>query len=192
EFELISDVWVVPTWRPTPEKAQKVLRIDPGMAFGTGTHETTQIASLGLQKIFSKNVLESVLDVGTGTGVLAMLAALLGASNIVGLELDVEARRVARENIELNKMKNVHIFDHQIEREKNKYELVIANIIDGVLIDIQNDLKKCLTDSGTLLLTGVLSEREHLFLKEFQLPKGYGWVERIAKGEWLGFIGAKQ
>lgn len=192
EFPLVEGVWVVPSWREVPREAQMVIRIDPGMAFGTGTHETTQLASEALWTIFKNTKPSTVLDVGTGTGILAILASLLGAVQVRATEIDEAARQVARENVEINNMTSIEVLEHQVENETQQYDVVLANIIDGVLIDIQEHLKSCLTPSGNLVVTGILSERESLFLNEFKLPPGYEWSHRLQKGEWLGFIGSPQ
>jgi ribosomal protein L11 methyltransferase len=193
EFPLVNDIWVVPTWRPVPPEAKKAIRIDPGMAFGTGTHETTRLASDALSVLFSSKMKpKSVIDVGTGTGILAILASHLGALSVVGTEIDELARQVAVENVESNQVTNVEIVSYQIEDESKRFDLVMANIIDGVLIELQDSLKACLNDRGHLILTGILEEREPLFLEGFSLPPRYHWSKRLQRGEWVGYIGSPQ
>src|SRR5690606_14857175 len=125
-------------------EAEVGIYIDPGMAFGTGTHATTKMAAYFVQKLgsqFKKDLKgKSLLDVGTGTAILAMLASHEGVERILGLEIDPEARRVARENIVLNKLTNVEISDKPLEETGEKFDFVVANIIDGVLIQLKDAL----------------------------------------------------
>lgn len=194
EFELVDGIWVVPSWRKAPQVAEKILTIDPGMAFGTGTHETTRLASKALAEI--SRSWESgirVLDVGTGTGILAMLAVELGAESVVATELDPVARDVARDNIENNGLsETIQVPDVQVESVAESFEVVLANIIDGVLVNIQESLKDRLEAGGQLLLTGILQEREQYFQENFLLPEGYYWKKRWQMNEWVAVLGELQ
>lgn len=184
-FELTNEVWVVPSWLEPPQHSKFNIYIDPGMAFGTGTHATTQIASDLLFQLNQRAAnLKSLIDVGTGSGILAILASYLEYKKITATEIDEDARRVAVENCILNKVK-ADVFNHQIEKVEEKYDVVVANIIDGVLVRIQNDLKRCC--AKYLLLTGILEERESLFLAEFDLSE-FNVISRIQKQEWIGFL----
>ncbi len=193
-FELAQGIWVVPSWCDIPKQAHRVIRIDPGMAFGTGTHETTKLAARLIAKYARQFLTEgqkSLLDVGTGTGILAFLAEHLGFLTIVGNDIDIEARRVARENKEINHFKKTQIVEENLERISSVFGVVVANIIDGVLVKLQAELKKRVTAGGYLLLTGILFEREDLFLKEFSF-EGFKLVERDVNGEWVGFLIKKE
>lgn len=182
-FELAGGTWVVPSWLPVPTEAKSAILINPGMAFGTGTHETTKLASQMIARHFQGG---SVIDVGCGTGILAFLTEIMGAERCIGVEIDPEARRSARENVELNKSK-VQIVEEHIDAITEKFDWVIANIIDGVLIQIQNDLKRVLKPGGRLLMTGILQEREPGFHERFN-KEGLTLVDRIQLGEWIGLL----
>lgn len=186
-FRLAGPYWILPSWLERPAEAEIVIKIDPGMAFGTGTHETTQIAAELINQQEAKSNF-SAIDVGTGTAVLAMLCRLKGVGYVVGTDIDEQARRVARENLALNEMKSIEILEEQIDSLQGVYDWVIANIIDGVLIQIQNDLKRLVKPGGLLFLTGILLERESYFLDQFILPSEFKIIKRLAKGEWLGFV----
>ncbi|MEO0337154.1 MAG: 50S ribosomal protein L11 methyltransferase [Pseudomonadota bacterium] len=192
EFELVNEIWVVPSWRTAPKSAKKVIQMDPGMAFGTGTHETTKIASRLIYDLVGQKDLRTMLDVGTGTGLLAILAEHLGLTMIECTEIDKMARDVARENLVLNQSKAIKVHDKQVKDLLNSFDLVVANIIDGVLIDIQKHLLRCMTRGGYLIVTGILEEREAQFQHRFHLPEGYSWVERQQQGEWVGLLGAQR
>lgn len=185
-FCLTKGLWVVPSWRPRPPEAQSVLWIDPGMAFGTGTHATTRLAAglLGEQTLSGC----SVLDVGTGTGILAMAARQFGAARVVATEIDADARQVARENVERNHLSAIEIPDLQIEKVAGTFDVVVANIIDGVLVDLKSDLIRCVRPGGSLVLTGILQEREAGFRSEFDWQSaGLKLIERRQDEEWVGF-----
>ncbi len=188
-FELCKNIWVVPSWREIPAEAKMHIRMDPGMAFGTGTHETTRLAAGFLEFYFSKikNADKSLFDVGTGTGILAFLAELIGFGYISANDIDPIATRVARENADLNKFNKTIFIDDTMASTKRKYDCVVANIIDGVLCDMQKELREHVNAKGYLLLTGILQEREANFLKEFSFD-GFQIIERRQLGEWVGLL----
>ena len=179
-------IWVVPSWRPIPAQAERVIRIDPGMAFGTGTHETTKLAARFLiqeQKRFAH--CKSGLDIGTGTGILAMLMAQLGLAHVVGVDIDSVARQVARENARLNGLADVTIAEEQIGELSGKFDVVVANIVDGVLLKIQREIVDHVCPSGHLFLTGILQERAGHFLQNFD-SRGFIFIKQCQMGEWVG------
>ncbi len=149
------------------------------MAFGTGTHETTQLVAEFLYEI---SPFDSVLDVGTGTGILAVLARQLGATQVSATEIEADSRRVAHENFSLNSV-DVQMDERQVEDLTEKYDVVVANIIDGVLVRIQDALKARVKPGGWLVLSGIITEREPEFLTGFKAH----WTARKQKGDWLLF-----
>lgn len=190
-FQLVGPYWVVPSWLETPPEAKVSLKIDPGMAFGTGTHATTQMAAYFVHKFTqtSRRPLNelSVLDVGTGTAILALLAAKAGVKKIIGLEIDPEARRVARENIQANECSWIEIPEKTLEETHQVFDVVIANIIDGVLLQLKNDLLRVLSRQGDLFLTGILAEKDSDFFAEFIETAPLQVVRRLEKDEWVGY-----
>jgi ribosomal protein L11 methyltransferase len=193
-FKLVGPYWVVPSWMEPPPEAEKPLFIDPGMAFGTGTHATTRMASYFVHKMCQNQkkagrdlATTTLVDVGTGTGILAMIAAGEGVGKIRGLEIDPDARRVARENLERNHLARVEIPESQLEEEKTQYDFVIANIIDGVLIQIKTELLKILKPQGEIFLTGILTERDAGFFEKFVEGSGLKVVRRLEDEEWVGY-----
>jgi ribosomal protein L11 methyltransferase len=157
------------------------------MAFGTGTHETTQVVAQLLQNESQNSAHESVLDVGTGSGILAVLAHHLGFETVNGNDNDPECLRVAQENVIINKAESsVNILQDDISEISDSYDIVIANIIDGVLIQIQKDLVRCLKPGGRLIVSGILRERWPLFKEKFILNSRLHVKEVIEKGDWIG------
>lgn len=190
-FQLVGPYWIVPSWEKIPGACEKPIFIDPGMAFGTGTHATTQMAAYFAHKISVQQVellpAMSFLDVGTGTAILAMLAKQAGFGSVVGIEIDPDARRVARENLKLNKLEEVEIKDVPIDELRSSFDVVIANIIDGVLVQIREDLLRVLNSGGHLFLTGILLERENYFYENFIEKSDVKVVRRLEKDEWVGY-----
>jgi ribosomal protein L11 methyltransferase len=202
-FLFADPFWVVPKWCPIPKEVEATpkhaLLIDPGMAFGTGTHETTKLAAGLIVEWMKRKGAElkardggaRVLDVGTGTGVLALITERMGAFSAVGLDIDPEARRTARENLELNKSLAIKIDDRDVSEVAREcqsigleYDLVIANIIDGVLLVLADDLRKTMKAGGTLVLSGILTDREDEFHREFAKKTGLTEQRRVRMGEW--------
>lgn len=190
-FQLVGDFWIVPSWLQPPAECKHPIYIDPGMAFGTGTHATTQMMAFFIHKLMQKHGSEianwSLLDVGTGTAILAMLAQMGGIKSVTGIEIDPEARRVARDNIKLNKLETIQIPDNLLEEMRDQYDVVVANIIDGVLINLKKDLMRVLRPGGHMLLTGILEERDNLFFEKFLDKSGLTVIRRLEKDEWVGY-----
>ena len=190
-FKLVGPYWIIPSWLEKPDACERPIYIDPGMAFGTGTHATTQMMAHFIHKLSESHKSEisnwALLDVGTGTAILAMLAQLSGFGIVTGIEIDPEARRVARENIALNKLKEISIPESLIEEIRDQYDVVVANIIDGVLLNIKKDLLRTLRPGGHLLLTGILQERDNMFFEKFIETSPLKVIRRLEKDEWVGY-----
>lgn len=180
-FSLVDDHWVVPSWLAIPPEARYPILVDPGMAFGTGTHETTQLVAQFLHEVVQKQKVESLLDVGTGTGILAILAKQLEIGKVSATEIEADSRRVAKENFELNKTADIELDERQLEDLTVNYDVVCANIIDGVLVRIQDALKARVKKGGWLIVSGIIAEREKDFLAGFKAE----WLERRQKGDWV-------
>ena len=190
-FRLVGDFWVVPSWLTPPPECKHPIYIDPGMAFGTGTHATTQMMAFFLHKLAEKHKATladwALLDVGTGTAILAMLAQMSGVGLVTGIEIDPEARRVARDNVKLNKLPQIDVPETQLEDIRGPYDVVVANIIDGVLINIKKDLLRVLKPGGHILLTGILEERDNHFFEKFFEGTNLTVIRRLEKDEWVGY-----
>ena len=162
----ITDRIVIkPTWREfTPQKNDRVIHMDPGMAFGTGTHPTTSMCIALIEKILQPR--QCLLDVGTGSGILMIAAALCGASAMTGIDTDEVAIRVARENLEKNHIppacyRLVHgVLTPGTAPAGHTFDVVVANIIAEVIVDILPDLIFHLAQSGTLILSGIIQEKK--------------------------------
>jgi ribosomal protein L11 methyltransferase len=173
---------VKPTWEEYPENAGDIiLELDPGMAFGTGTHPTTRLCMEVLEKIFfredaSRHVTGKaalhVLDVGTGSGILGITAAKLGAADVLAIDIDAQALVVAKENIILNGAeKTVIVEDTPIAQVEGSYGVVVANILAEELVKMASELVKRVSRGGFLILSGILTEKEDMVLRGFSMPE---------------------
>lgn len=177
---------VKPTWEEWQQQGDEaIVSLDPGMAFGTGSHETTRLCLQALADRFEQDPApDTVLDVGTGSGILAIAAAALGASHVLGCEIDEDSCRVARENVEMNKVaRTVAVTDQLLETIEDVYDLVIANILAEENVRLAEQLVARLSPDGVLILSGILKEKERFVCDGFST---YGLSEPEVKyeGEW--------
>jgi ribosomal protein L11 methyltransferase len=184
-FAITPGLVIKPTWEGyTPLAGEAVIEMDPGMAFGTGHHATTSLC-MG----FIRSVLErqpgNVLDVGTGTGILAMAAALFGAEHVLGIDNDPDAVAAAFENVAHNNLeKTVEVEITPLEDIDGQYSLVVANIIHDVLLLMLEDLSRLTAPAGSLVLSGILKENQADNIIEVYEKAGFSCVARQEKDEW--------
>jgi ribosomal protein L11 methyltransferase len=188
-FCLTSGFWVAPTWYQgqwQPAEGEQVLWIDPGMAFGTGTHETTQIAAHLIVQLFQRTSQRSLLDVGTGSGILALLAHRLAGHPIYAYDNDPESLRVFQENCEKNQVKDLKWEPDWPNQLVGQVHITVANIIDGVLLDLKPQFQEL--GSQYYIFTGILNEREEPFLLEMGEHWDLQLRQRMEKGDWVGYL----
>lgn len=151
---------IKPSWEEyTPKEGEHVIKIDPGMAFGTGTHHTTNMCMARLEKVLPANA--EVFDVGTGSGILAIAAVLLGAKSVKAVDIDAVAVRVARENIADNGLEDkIEVKEGDLLRgTEGQADVIIANIIADIIIMLLKDIPGKLKDDGIFLASGIISDR---------------------------------
>ncbi|MCG8470785.1 MAG: 50S ribosomal protein L11 methyltransferase [Desulfobacterales bacterium] len=188
----LTDRFVVkPTWESyEPAKDEKVIAIDPGMAFGTGTHPTTRLCVEMIEKYIQKGV--SVLDVGTGSGILLVAAGLGGAAGGLGVDNDPVAVETAKENLTLNGVD--HLFgvtcNNLIDATEKSYDLVVANILAEVVVTLLSDIHKVIHDDSLVILSGILVEKGPM-VEEKLLEKGFRVVEKEIEESWMVYVAAK-
>lgn len=156
----IGRAFVRPSWvaEPVPPGMVEIV-LDPGMAFGTGTHPTTSLCLDALSSLLSERPGASVLDVGTGSGLLAIAAAKLGAGRVAGNDNDPVAVRVARENAALNGVA-LDLNERGVEAQRGPFDVVLANILANTLVELAPALAAQLAPGGVLLLSGILTPQE--------------------------------
>ncbi len=186
-FCLVENIWIVPEWeKENFNKEDSILiYIEPGMAFGTGTHATTQLASQFLVDLKEKEM-QTFLDVGTGSGILAILARKLNYTKGYAYDNDPESHRVFTENLQKNNIDNVDWIESWSQDLTDKVDLLIANIIDGVLLDLKEEFKK--VKPRYCIFTGVLEERAKDFVKEMTENWNLKLIKEDQKEEWKGYI----
>lgn len=188
-FEIIPGLVIAPSWETfqKPENSHLIV-MDPGMAFGTGHHATTRLC-LGMVKRLVENGCTSVLDVGTGTGILAMTAALFGADQVVGIDNDQAAVAAARDNVKANHLAAViSIKDQDLATISQTFELVVANIVHDVLIDLAEDLTRVTQADGCLALSGLISGTQvENIVREFG-SRSFTLLEEVHEAEWSGLL----
>lgn len=147
---------IVPEWENyQPQFSdQKLINLDPGLAFGTGGHKTTQLAMMGLERTLTAP--KSVIDVGTGSGILAIAASLLGANKVIGTDVSDEAVTAAQENVALNHLDNIQIKKaNLLENIDGKFDIIVANILAEILLDLIPQLNDHLQNDGKVIFSGI-------------------------------------
>ena len=183
---------IKPSWEVWDEQeGDLVIELDPGMAFGTGTHETTSMCVEMIEKHYNGG---EVLDVGTGSGILAIAAARLGAHKVLGVDIDPMAVRVAIENVEKNGLSG-HIEIREGDLVKGlsdvQCEFAVANILADVIALLAAPLKAYLTENATFVCSGILKEREEEVANLLK-ANGYQLFDRMEKGDWVALAARVQ
>ena len=179
---------IKPTWRDhVPAAADLVLDLDPGMAFGTGLHPTTRLCLAALELAADRGLLAAarVLDVGCGSGILAIAAAKFGAAAVLGVDTDPIAVEATVANAARNGLaSHITVREGTIPSGQPVYDLVLANLIGSVLIALAAPLRDELRPGGTLLASGIFEDREADVRTAFAAV-GLAVVDRLAEGEWI-------
>lgn len=188
---VINDKIIIkPSWEEYEEKPGDILiELDPGMAFGTGSHETTMMCTEALEEYVNQG--DTVFDVGCGSGILAIVAGKLGAKDVIAIDLDETCVKVSKENVEKNNVSSIVDVKHGnlLDLIQGKADIVVANIIAEIIVDITKDLKDYLYDDGIFICSGIISEKKSMVeesllsnnFKILQVKENNGWVCIISK-----------
>ena len=185
-FRLGEHMVVKPTWESWDmQEGDLMIEIDPGMAFGTGTHETTAMCVGLIEKYYQGGAL---LDVGTGSGILAIAAARLGAKGIVAVDIDPDAVRVARENVAHNGLTGaIDVREGDLlQGLSQRFQFAVANILAPVICMLATPLKAHLLPGGRFVCSGIIAEAEG-DVNDALLAAGYQIDEIQHKGDWVAF-----
>ena len=185
---LTQRLLIVPEWLDAPalEADEHVLRLDPGMAFGTGTHETTILCAELLEKEVEKNPGLSILDVGTGTGILAVAGLLLGASRAVGCDTDPAAVRVSTETAEKNGVADrFSAYEGSAGANAERWPLVLGNLLAPLIKKIAADLAARTAEDGALVVSGLLTRQVGEVCAALE-AQGMRLTEQVDRNEWSG------
>jgi ribosomal protein L11 methyltransferase len=180
-----AHIVIKPSWENyEPKPGDKVIELDPGMAFGTGTHETTVLCLELLEKHVKKDSV--VIDIGCGSGILSVAAGMLGAAQVMGIDKDEVAVRVARENVKRNRLSSAIdiLKGDKIEDAGIKGDIIVANIVADVIIEFCRQVPLYLKEGGIFLASGIIKDRK-LSVKEALEKNGFDIIDEIEKGEWV-------
>lgn len=200
-FRLDDNIIIKPTWEKLEEVSDEdiVIEIDPGTAFGTGSHETTKLCIKGLKKHITKDT--KILDVGCGSGILSIIGLKLGANHAVGIDIDPNAITATYENAEVNGIRSDQftvfsgniIEDTSVQDEVGykKYDIVVANILANVIIPLSNEIGKHMKPNGLFITSGIINTKKEEVLNHI-LSKGFEVVEINEMGDWVSIIASYQ
>lgn len=198
----VDHILIKPTWETVPEehKDKLLIQIDPGTAFGTGMHETTQLCIRQLEKYVTPD--SEVLDVGTGSGILGITALKLGAKHVFGTDLDENAITAVGENLEANgiapeqfKVVQGNIIDDKTVQDEVKYEyydIAVANILADVIIMLQKEITVHIKKNGIFITSGIIDMKEEAVKAAFEANDAFEIVEITHQGEWVSVTARKK
>ena len=198
----VDHILIKPTWETVPEehKDKLLIQIDPGTAFGTGMHETTQLCIRQLEKYVTPD--SEVLDVGTGSGILGITALKLGAKHVFGTDLDENAITAVGENLEANGIApeqftvvQGNIIDDKTVQDEVKYEyydIAVANILADVIIMLQKEIPVHIKKNGIFITSGIIDMKEEAVKAAFEANDAFEIVEITHQGEWVSVTARKK
>lgn len=186
--EIGDKLAIVPSWEEYDNKEnRKILHIDPGAAFGTGTHATTSLCLSMLENYVAEG--SKMLDIGCGSGILSIASVLLGAETAVGVDIDAQSVKTAKENAELNNVsdKTEYIVGDLADKISGKYNVVCANIVADVVIRLLGDVRTFMEENAVLLVSGIIDARENDVLAAAE-KHGFKVKEKQYKDNWCAFV----
>lgn len=198
----VDDILIKPTWEEMPEehKDKLLIQIDPGTAFGTGQHETTQLCIRQLRKYLTPD--SEILDVGTGSGILGITALKLGAKEVFGTDLDENAITAVGENLEANQIDGEkfrvlqgNIIDDKAVQDQvgyERYDIVVANILADVIILLQKEIPVHLKKGGIFITSGIINMKEEAVKEAMSQNEALEIIETTYQGEWVSITTRKR
>lgn len=185
-IQITPELWVFPGWVKPEESIETVIKINPGMAFGTGTHETTRLCMQVLAGLDLNN--KSVLDYGCGSGILAITSLKLGATKATGVDIDPRAESVSQENALINGVASRFAIQSAGSVNAQTFDIVIANILAFALIDLAATLIAHTKDSGIIVLSGILAHQIDDVITAYRQHYVF---ERLEDAGWVALIGRR-
>ena len=193
--KVTDKIIIVPDWLEYDDKENEVvIRLEPGCAFGTGTHQTTQLCMKALEKYMKKG--DKVADIGMGSGILSICAKKFGASSVYGCDIDEDVIDVAKENAvkngeillsEPNSGEGVFFELNTADKIQEKFDFVCANILHNVLAEIMGDLKNIMKKGALMSLSGILDEKKPVVLEAIK-RENLEIIEEIHQDQWTSFV----
>lgn len=190
--KISNSITITPTWEDYKKEKEdeQIIELDPGMAFGTGTHPTTILCIQAIEQKLNKK--DHVIDVGTGTGVLSIAAAKLGAEKVLALDLDEVAVESAILNVKLNKVEDIITVkqNNLLEQVDGEVDLVVANILAEVIVRFVQDAARVLKPEGTFITSGIIKGKK-LEVQEALTKHGFVIEDTLSMEDWVAFIAKK-
>lgn len=191
--KVTDKIIIVPDWLEYDDKENEVvIRLEPGCAFGTGTHQTTQLCMKALEKYMKKG--DKVADIGMGSGILSICAKKFGASSVYGCDIDEDVIDVAKENARKNLPNNgedCYFELNTADKINEKFDFVMANILHNVLAEIMGDLKNIMKSGALMSLSGILDEKKPVVLEAIK-RENLEIIEEIHQDQWTSFVVRKK
>ncbi len=189
-FAIVPGLVIRPSWEaPVAGDNDRVIEMDPGMAFGTGQHATTRMALELLVAVLKEHGTGTLLDVGTGTGILAMAGALFGVPAALALDNDPEAVAIARKNVRRNRLAGiVEVSDAALETLGGPYAIICANIVHDVLVAMAADFGRLAAAGGHLIVSGILAGAQEANLVRIFRDVGFHHRRRLADEDWVALL----
>lgn len=189
EFKLSDRIVLCPSWLEGDAELEKdaiKIILDPGSAFGTGTHETTAMCAEIIDKLIKPET--KVLDLGTGSGILAIIASKLGAGSVDAVDIDALAVKVAEENTQINNCPNINCYTGELKSVKNApYDLIVANIFAHVIAAIAVDIPMDLADDGLFVCSGIIAHKKDSVVEAIK-NAGLEIIEEQCRNDWMAYI----
>ena len=181
----VSDSIVIkPSWEEyTAKEGEKIIDIDPGMAFGTGTHETTRMCINAIEKYMNKG--DSLIDIGCGSGILSIAAAHLGAEKVIAVDLDKLAVKVSKENVNLNEFSNtIDVrYGDLTDVIDEKADVIVANIIADIIAKLSENIADFIKDGGYFISSGIINDKKDFVISKLK-ENNFDIIEENNDGEW--------
>jgi ribosomal protein L11 methyltransferase len=179
---------IKPTWETyKPQSNDIIIEMDPGMAFGTGTHETTVMCLELLENVVKKE--QTILDIGCGSGILSIAGALLGASRVTAIDVDPVAIEVAEHNIRFNHVEDVVAISqgNLLQNAEGKYDIVVANISADAIIKLSKDINRVMKAGSGFIASGIIRER-NFEVRDTLERSGFDIIDEKQMGEWVAYL----
>ncbi|MEG0319792.1 MAG: 50S ribosomal protein L11 methyltransferase [Cellulosilyticaceae bacterium] len=185
--KLGKNIVIKPTWEEYPSTSELIIEMDPGMAFGTGTHETTAMCAELLEEYIAEDNL--VIDIGTGSGILGIIASKMGASKVVGVDIDKVAVKVANENIRTNNVQDIMEAKagNLIDVIAEKGNIVVSNIIADVIIMLCNQVDQVIATDGIWISSGIINSKKAGVIEAMK-QNGWEIVKEMEQKEWVAIV----
>ena len=188
-FNITENIVICPSWENYNKKEDEiVIKIDPSNAFGTGTHATTSLCAKKIEEylpgMLKINPDLKLLDLGTGSGILAIIASILGCNDVLGVDIDESVIKTAIDNVNMNNAKNVKICEGTAKNIIGTYDIIVANILHNIIVNELNIWLQLLKKNGIIILSGILEEKKELVINKIQELK-LNVLSIEQKNEWI-------